>query len=98
MQDLKENNMGCITFIILAFNIIALIAMDIMFWTESTASGLAGVLGIIAFFIGYALSVEITIAPRDFWVNSAFGIFIKKLGVANMAAFIVWAIVYLIFG
>ena len=73
--------MGCITFIILAFNIIALIAMDIMFWTESTASGLAGVLGIIAFFIGYALSVEITIAPRDFWVNSAFGIFIKKLGV-----------------
>lgn len=67
-------------------------------WAESAASGLAGVFGIIAFFIGYALSVEVTIAPRDFWVNSAFGIFIKKLGVANMTAFAVWFIGNLIIG
>ena len=80
--------MGCITFVLLVLNIIALVAIDIMFWAESAASGLAGVFGIIAFFIGYALSVEVTIAPRDFWVNSAFGIFIKKLGVANMTAFV----------
>ena len=63
--------MGCITFVLLVLNIIALVAIDIMFWAESAASGLAGVFGIIAFFIGYALSVEVTIAPRDFWVNSA---------------------------
>ena len=74
------------------------VAIDIMFWAESAASGLAGVFGIIAFFIGYALSVEVTIAPRDFWVNSAFGIFIKKLGVANMTAFAVWFIGNLIIG
>jgi hypothetical protein len=42
--------------------------------------------------------VEVTIAPRDFWVNSAFGIFIKKLGVANMTAFAVWFIGNLIIG
>ena len=87
--------MGCITFVLLVLNIIAI---DIMFWAESAASGLAGVFGIIAFFIGYALSVEVTIAPRDFWVNSAFGIFIKKLGVANMTAFAVWFIGNLIIG
>ena len=86
--------MGCITFVLLVLNIIALVAIDIMFWAESAASGLAGVFG----FIGYALSVEVTIAPRDFWVNSAFGIFIKKLGVANMTAFAVWFIGNLIIG
>ena len=46
--------MGCITFVLLVLNIIALVAIDIMFWAESAASGLAGVFGIIAFFIGYA--------------------------------------------
>lgn len=90
--------MGCITFVGLALNIIALVAIDIMFWTENAVSGLAGVFGIIAFFIGYALSVEVTIAPRDFWVNTTFDIFIKKLGVANMTAFAVWFIGYLIMG
>ena len=76
--------MGCITFVLLVLNIIALVAIDIMFWAESAASGLAGVFGIIAFFIGYALSVEVTI--------------IKKLGVANMTAFAVWFIGNLIIG
>ena len=58
--------MGCITFVLLVLNIIALVAIDIMFWAESAASGLAGVFGIIAFFIGYALSVEVTIAPSQY--------------------------------
>ena len=40
--------MGCITFVLLVLNIIALVAIDIMFWAESAASGLAGVFGIIA--------------------------------------------------
>ena len=35
--------MGCITFVLLVLNIIALVAIDIMFWAESAASGLAGV-------------------------------------------------------
>ena len=38
--------MGCITFVLLVLNIIALVAIDIMFWAESAASGLAGVFGI----------------------------------------------------
>ena len=33
--------MGCITFVLLVLNIIALVAIDIMFWAESAASGLA---------------------------------------------------------
>ena len=53
--------------VLLVLNIIALVAIDIMFWAESAASGLAGVFGIIAFFIGYALSVEVTYVLQD-WI------------------------------
>ncbi len=82
--------MGCITGFILFCNIAFLIAMDAYMWTLSTQLGVFGLLGIIGFFIGYALSVEITIAPRDFWVNPYFDIFIKKLTFANIVALVVW--------
>lgn len=81
-----------VTFILLALNIIGLIVIDCLMWSVSSIFGLAGLFGTIAYFIGYALSVEMTLAPRDFWINSEFGIFIKKLGVANLVALMVWAI------
>ena len=90
--------MGFIAFILLSLNIVALIAIDIYFWVVSWQSGLSGLIGILAFFIGYALSVELSIAPREFWWNSEFDIFIKKLGFAWSAAGTVFLLFYLIFG
>lgn len=84
--------MGFVTFILLTLNIIGLIVIDCLMWSVSSIFGVAGLFGIITYFIGYALSVEMTVAPRDFWINSKFGIFIKKLGVANFVALMVWAI------
>ena len=76
--------MGCITFFILLCNIVAIIILDVLLWIHYSATmGLIGLIGLVAFFIGYALSIEISIAPRDFWWNSEFGIFIKKLVFAN---------------
>lgn len=84
--------MGCVTFILQLLNVVVWVSIDVWMWGLSSEFGLAGVFGIIAYFIGYAVSVEFTIAPRDFWVNPAIGIFIKKLGVANTMAIIVWAV------
>ena len=84
--------MGFVTFILLTLNTIGFIIIDCLISSVSPIFGLAGLFGIIAYFIGYALSVELTLAPRDFWINSEFGIFIRKLGVANFAALMVWAI------
>lgn len=82
--------MGCITAFIFLCNIILIVGVDVFLWTHSATMGLLGILGIIAFFISYALSVEISIAPRDFWANSEFDIFIKKIGFANTTALMVW--------
>ena len=90
--------MAAITFILLMLNIGVLIALDIGFWIAGWQAGLAGVAGVIAFFAGYALSGELTLAPREFWWNSEFGIFIKKLGFAWRAAGMVFILFYLIFG
>ena len=84
--------MGCLTFLILALNISILIAADIIMWMGGPAFGFAGVLGIIAYFIGYRLSTSIGIAPRDYWLNPSFGIFIMKISFANSAAVLVWAV------
>ena len=79
--------MGCITFVLLVSNIIALVAIDIMFWAESAASGLAGVFGIIT--ISYRICFECgsNDCSKRFLGNFAFGIFDKETCVANMTAF-----------
>lgn len=82
--------MGCITAFLFLCNIILIVGVDIFLWTHSATMGLLGIVAIIAFFIAYALSVELSIAPRDFWTNSEFDVFIKKLGFANTTALIVW--------
>lgn len=82
--------MGCITAFLFLCNIALIVGVDAFLWTHSATMRLLGIVGIIAFFIAYALSVEITIAPRDFWANSEFDVFIKKLSFANTTALIVW--------
>lgn len=58
-------------------------------WTENPLYGVGGLVGIVAFFIAYAISGDMIIAPRDFWRLSSWQVFRKKLGYAITAYVIV---------
>lgn len=82
--------MGCITALLFLCNVILIIAADVLLWIYSVAMGLFGLIGVIVFFIAYALSTGMSLAPRDFWTNPEFDIFIKKLVFANTVALMAW--------
>ena len=82
--------MGCITALIFLCNVGLIIAADVLLWMYSAVMGLFGLIGVVVFFIAYALSTEMSLAPRDFWINSEFDILIKKLAFANIAALMAW--------
>ena len=82
--------MGCITSLIFLCNTGLIIAADVLLWMYSTTMGLFGLIGVVVFFVAHAFSTGMSLAPRDFWTNSEFDIFIKKLAFANTAALIVW--------
>lgn len=82
--------MGCITVLILLCNIGLIVAADVLLWMYSATMGLFGLIGVVVFFIAHALSTQMSLAPRDFWRNSEFDIFIKKLAFANIAALMAW--------
>ena len=79
---------GRLTFILLALSIIILVAVDVIVWMFAPwQAGLACILPIIGFLIAYKYSVEMSIAPRDFWANPSWEIAKKKLGYAWSTAF-----------
>lgn len=82
--------MGCIKGFLFLCNIGVIITADVLLWMYSATMGLFGLFGVIVFFIAYAVSTGMSLAPRDFWVNPEFDIFIKKLGFANTAALMAW--------
>ena len=59
---------------------------------------MGGVIGIVGFFIGYAISADMSIAPRDFWRFPKYEIFKKKIVYGNSIAvftcFVATAIIY----
>ena len=67
-------------------SIAVIVVLDIVLWFEGWVLGLLGILGLIVFPVAYAYSVEMSIAPRDFWVNPEFEIVKKKLKYAWTAA------------
>jgi len=71
--------MGIISLIVVIFNIILLVGIDIFLWVLEPGYGLGGIFSIIIWFITYAVTEEIALAPRDFWVNSALDIVKKKI-------------------
>ena len=92
--------MKAIQFILLVLNTILLIILDLVLWNTSWMFGLGGVIGIVGFFIGYAISVDMSIAPRDFWRFPKYEIFKMKIVYGNSIAvttcFISTAIIYAI--
>lgn len=80
--------MGCVTTLLLMISILVLVLFDIFMWTVSGLWGLVGIIAIISFIIAYAVSDEFSLSPKDFFWNSEWGVFCKKIvwvwGVALM--------------
>lgn len=45
-----------------------MIGIDIVLFSEDVCYGIGGIIGIIGYFIAYAISVDMTISPSDFWL------------------------------
>jgi hypothetical protein len=87
--------MSFITFFLLLINILVVFAIDVACWSIGWQLGLAGIIAIIAFVIAYAISEEAALSPRDFFWNSDWGIFCKKIKWAWGTALAVYAIAYI---
>lgn len=72
--------------IVFVANILFLLVVDAYLWTVSWCWGLGCIIGIVGFFIGYSLSGGMTLAPRDYWRNSQYAVFKKKLAYGNSIA------------
>lgn len=66
-----------------------MLGLDVVLWMEEPMYGIAGLVGFIAYFIAYAISGDMIIAPRDFWKLSSWQVFKKKMGYAFSAYLIV---------
>lgn len=88
--------MGIVSLIVLALNIALLVGIDVVLWMLDAGFGLGGVFSIVIWFITYAVTEELIIAPRDFWVNSAFGIVMKKIWRAWLVTVVTGAITLLV--
>ena len=99
--------MRFVEIVIIVFNVLLLLVLDLAcLWPTSWMFGLGGVFGIGGFFVGYSISSDMSIAPRDFWRFPKFEIFKKKLAYGNsvavitslVAGFVIYAICYLLTG
>lgn len=88
--------MGIVSLIVLALNIALLVGIDVVLWTLDAGFGLGGVFSIVIWAITYAVTEEMVIAPRDFWVNSAFDIVMKKIWRAWLVTVVTGAITLLV--
>lgn len=82
--------MGCITAFIFIINLALLIVADVALWSLSAAIGAYGLCGVVAFVAAYLISNAMDISPLDNFINSEFGVFIKRLIYANTSALVVW--------
>jgi hypothetical protein len=75
-----------------------MLGLDVVLWMEEPVYGIAGLVGFIAYFIAYAISGDMIIAPRDFWRLSSWQVFKKKMGYAFSAYLIVTLVAAGVFG
>ena len=81
--------MRAIVFLSFCLSVAFMVGLDIVLWMEEPLYGIGGIVGIIAYFIAYAISGDMIIAPRDFWRLSSWQVFKKKMGYAFSAYLIV---------
>lgn len=72
--------MRLLVFISFTLAVAFMFGLDAVLWMENSLYGIGGIIGIIAFFIAYAISGDMIIAPRDFWRLSSWQVFKKKMG------------------
>ena len=81
--------MRVLVFLSFCLSIAFMLGLDVVLWMEEPMYGIAGLVGFIAYFIAYAISGDMIIAPRDFWRLSSWQVFKKKMGYAFSAYLIV---------
>lgn len=74
--------MRVLVFLSFCLVILLMLGLGFILWLENPFYGIGGIVGIAAFFIAYAISGDMIIAPRDFWRLSSWQVFRKKLGYA----------------
>lgn len=74
--------MQVLVFLFFSLSILFMFGLDVVLWIENPLYGVGGLIGIAAFFIAYAISGDMIIAPRDFWRLSKWQVFTKKMGYA----------------
>lgn len=81
--------MRILVFLSFCLSVAFMVGLDIVLWMEEPLYGIGGIVGIVAYFIAYAISGDMIIAPRDFWRLSCWQVFKKKMGYAFSAYLIV---------
>lgn len=81
--------MAAFVFIAFVLAIAFMLGLDVVMWMENPLYGIGGLIGMASFFIAYAISGDMIIAPRDFWRLSSWQVFKKKMGYAFSAYLIV---------
>lgn len=74
--------MRVLVFLSFVLSVIFMLGLDAVLWMENPLYGIGGLIGTVGFFIAYAISGDMIIAPRDFWRLSSWQVFRKKMGYA----------------
>ena len=90
--------MRVILFLSFCLSIAFMVGLDTLLWMETPMYGIAGIIGIIAYFIAYSISGDMIIAPRDFWRLSSWQVYKKKMGYAFSAYIIVTVVLSAVLG
>lgn len=74
--------MRFLSFLLLSFQVLFMVGLDLVLFSENSFYGIGGIIGIIGYFIAYTISVDMVISPSDFWFCSSWEIFKKKTSYA----------------
>lgn len=85
--------MRVLVFLSFILAIAFMLCLDVVFWMEDPLYGIGGLVGVIVYFIAYAISGDMIVAPRDFWRLSSWQVFKKKMGYAFLAYLIATLVV-----
>ena len=71
--------MRVFSFLAMLTSFVFMIGLNVVLFEEEVMYGIGGIIGMIGFVIAYSISGDMILAPRDFWFQSSWGIFKKKI-------------------